>query len=214
VSFDCIDKKKGNRKKENYPLQKRGGWLKHYSYSIEDVPRVLYGDEKGHNTPEKWAIFQANRLNDNYCSIGYNAYAIKAKATGNTVYIFRTPSQLLHHQILEGEILDKNNLKISENQFYSKKPKLLSAYEKEKYFSRLIVKITGDYDKNLKKYHNNYAIIFEIIDDYHYRALMLNGDKVIIRDTDIKNWICDEFLKYSQISDFEWNMLKKWVTTL
>jgi hypothetical protein len=214
VSPDCIDKKRGNRKEEDCALQKRGKWLKHYSYSIMDIPRILYGDEKGHNTPEKWAIFQAKRLNDNYCNIECNAYAFKAKAIGNTVLIFRTPEQLLYHRILEGSIRNDANQKISENQFYSKKPKLLDFFGKNKYYLGLIVKITADYDKELLEYNNCFALIFDILDNYHYRVLVSGKYKIVIRDTDINNWICDEFQKFSQISEFDWNELRKWYSLL
>jgi len=65
--------------------------------------------------------------------------------------------------------------------------------KKEQYYRRgLVVKITGDFDPDLRDDHNTWAVITEVIDPWHYRVVQeQTGKEMIIRDTDVKAWIGD-----------------------
>jgi len=74
--------------------------------------------------------------------------------------------------------------------------------ESEGYRPGLVIKITGDYDEDLKDYHNAWAVITEVIDPWHYKVVVEgSGDELIIRDTDVKAWIGDEKTDYRGLGE-------------
>ena len=111
-----------------------------------------------------------------------------------------SPKQQFLRDVREGRIVE-NGLKLSERQVMNMPP--ASGYlqlvmggkmpEKREYYRRgLVVKITGDYDPDLKDDHNTWAVITEVIDPWHYRVIQEGSNKeMIIRDTDVKAWIGD-----------------------
>jgi len=112
----------------------------------------------------------------------------------------KTPSQLFISDVRKGKIKE-NGLKLSENQVRGKPPEsgylvgILKGKDKPKtayYKAGLVVKITGDYDQDLSDDHNTYGVITKVIDPWHYEIVQeYTGDKKIIRDTDVKEWVGD-----------------------
>ena len=171
-------------------LPSEGCWIKHQSYSDSDIPPILHGEEKGHNTPEKWAKYRAKKLEANYCGAEKTDLGIKAKAEENTIYVYRNIEQRIYHSVLKGEIRDSAGMRVSETQFYGEEPKYNKKYGK--YHSGLVVKISGDYNPELSTHHNQPAKITEVIDAYHYEVITESRDRLRIRDTDVKSWVCTE----------------------
>jgi len=171
-------------------LPREGCWIKHQSYSESDIPPILYGEEKGHNTPKKWAKYRAKKLEENYCGTKKTDLGVGAKAEKNAVYVYRNTEQRIYHSILKGEIRDSAGMRVSENQFYDEEPKYNKKYGR--YHSGLVVKISGDYNPELSTFHNQLAKITEVIDSYHYEVKTESRDRLNVRDTDVKSWLCTE----------------------
>lgn len=186
-------------------LPSEGSWIKHQSYSESDIPPVLYGEEKGHNTPEKWAKYRAKKLEENYCGLDRTDLGVKAKTKENTIYVYRNVEQRIYHSILKGEVRDSSDLRVSENQFYDEKPKYSEKYGK--YHTGLIVKMSGDYNPELIGYHNQLAKVSEVIDAYHYLVRTECKGRLRIRDTDVKSWVCTESDDHSLISEGKMNTI-------
>lgn len=180
-------------------LPSEGCWIEHRSYSESDIPPVLYGEEKGHNTPEKWAKYRAKKLQENYCGTEKTNLGAEAKAEENTVYIHRDVEQRIYHSILKGEIRDSAGLRISENQFYDEDPKYSERHGK--YHPGLVVKISGDYNPELSAHHNQSAKISDVIDTYHYEVKTECGNRLRIRDTDVKSWIGTELEDFNLLDE-------------
>jgi hypothetical protein len=169
-------------------IPREGCWIKHQSYSESDIPPILYGEQKDHNTPKKWAKYRAKKLEENYCGMKKTDVGVEAKAEENVVYVHRNTEQRIYHLVLKGEIQDSAGMRVSENQFYGEEPKYNIKYGK--YHSGLVVKISGDYNPNLSTYHNQLAKITEVIDAFHYVVKTESRDRLRIRDTDVKSWLC------------------------
>lgn len=121
--------------------------------------------------------------------------------------------------VIAGKVELANGLVASENQMLEKTPKYDNYYSKplksydgkiqRKAFSNasktkpgLVLKLSGDYDKErLRDLHNYHAVVIEIIDKYHYRIIVENGEEMVIRDTDVKWWIADMKHKFSKINN-------------
>lgn len=122
-----------------------------------------------------------------------------------------TEELLLPHQqflkdVREGKIKE-GGLKLSEMQVKGKAPESGYLQEvlgklgikkgktpeaKEYYRTGIVVKITGDDDPKLKDDHNTYGVIIDVLDPYHYKVSQEgSGDKFVIRDTDVKEWVGD-----------------------
>jgi hypothetical protein len=66
----------------------------------------------------------------------------------------------------------------------------------------IVVKICGDYDPHLKKHHNTWAVITKILDPWHYEVVQeYSGEKLVVRDTDIKAIVGDIIHDYIGIGD-------------
>ena len=112
----------------------------------------------------------------------------------------RLPQQQFLEDVRAGKVKERG-LKLSEMQVRGLPPEsgYLQAvlgpelpHPKEHYRVGLVVKITGDYDKDLEDAHNTWAVITKVIDPWHYEVVQENtGKKFIIRDTDVKAWIGD-----------------------
>jgi hypothetical protein len=170
---------------DQIPNEKK--WLEFRSYTYSDIPSVLYGDEKGNNTPEEWAEYRAKKIKENYCGKKKEDIGIDVKTEENMVYILRNRNQRTYHDVLKGKVKTNSGLKVSENQFYGKVPKYTNKYGN--YHSGLVVKISGDYDSLLKSHHNKIGIISEVIDDYHFVVRTKSSETIKVRDTDVKSWI-------------------------
>jgi hypothetical protein len=176
-------------------LPSEGRWIEHQSFTKSDIPPVLYEEEKGHGTPEKWTKYRAKKLGENYCGSEKTDLGEEAEAEGNTIYIYRNTEQRIYHSVLKGEVRCSNGLRVSENQFYGKKPKYTERYGE--YHAGLVVKMSGDYTPSLSPYHNQSMEISEVIDAYHYSMKTELENELMIRDTDVKSWICPESEEYN-----------------
>ncbi|MCJ7768014.1 hypothetical protein MUP79_06455 [Candidatus Bathyarchaeota archaeon] len=113
--------------------------------------------------------------------------------------------------VVEGKVMLKNGLVLSENQarkeaakysdYYNKKHrcsnpdfpnKKYCSFPDAKYKRGLAIKVSGDYDeKRLGKRHNEWAVVTKVIDPYHFEVKFEGAGKATIRDTDVKWWVGD-----------------------
>jgi len=141
--------------------------------------------------------------------------AVKGKE-GWKIEELQLPHQQFKNDVRAGKIKEKG-LKLSENQIKGKAPtsgylqavagaiglsKKESPSEKEHYRPGLVVKITGDFDDDLKDHHNTYGVITDVIDPWHYKISQeYSGERKVIRDTDVKAWIGDRKTDYIGIGE-------------
>jgi hypothetical protein len=129
-----------------------------------------------------------------------------------------TPIEAFKNDVLEGKIFDpKTGLRLSLRQAQGEPPeggflqKVLGGtddYYKAAEEGRLgyrrgvVVKICGDCDPRLKDHHNTWAVITRILDPWHYEVVReYTGEKLIVRDTDIKAIVGDALHDYIGIGD-------------
>jgi len=145
---------------------------------------------------EKWAESERERA----ASGRFLDVRVVRGKEGYRFEYLRLPQQQFLEDVRAGKVKE-GGLKLSEMQVRGLPPE--SGYlqavlgpelppPKEHYRAGLVVKITGDYDKELRDYHNTWAVITRVIDPWHYEVVQENtGKKLIIRDTDVKAWIGD-----------------------
>jgi hypothetical protein len=132
------------------------------------------------------------------------------------LYHFKTPLEAFEEDVMKGRVYDpRTGLKLSWRQAQGRPPEggflqdviggtedYYEALEQGKLGYRVgtVVKICGDYDPDLAKHHNTWAVIVRIIDPWHYEVVQeRTGKKLIIRDTDVKAIIADAFHDYAGI---------------
>ena len=137
---------------------------------------------------------------------------------GKTYKVIRHITSFLE-AVERGKVRDESGLKLSPTQVAGEPPaggflqevaKYLvgergyEGYEWAKrrgvlgYGRGVVVKICGDHDRELSKYHNTWAVITKVIDAYHYRVV-LEGfpiKRLIIRDFDVKGIVGDVLNDY------------------
>jgi hypothetical protein len=199
----------------------QGEWVEYQTILDKDVPVSKTGDQTNLKSPNDWAKYQAKHLKNQCGEEPWNK-GTKVKVKGSTVYIFKNPEQILHGQLIRGEIKTENGLKMSEHQFYDLPPKYYDYYTKEEppykkgiddeiakdYHEGLVLKISGDYDPELFDDHNTWAVVTKLTDIYHYEVRQVEGSNppelgktLLIRDTDVKWWIGDEKYDYVGIGE-------------
>ncbi len=202
------------------PNQK-GEWVEYQPYSERDIPIFKTEEQKNVKSVNDWARYEARYLKSSCGEKPWNL-GTKLKVKGSTVYVFKTPEQILHSKLIMGEIKTENGLKMSENQYYNLPPKYYDYYAKDDppyrkgfgdeiakdYHLGLVLKVSGDYDPELFDEHNTWAVITKIIDRYHYEVRQEAssnppklGKTLVIRDTDVKWWIDDEKYDYVGIGE-------------
>ena len=195
--------------------------MEYQSYSERDIPALRTEDQKNVKSVGDWAKYQAKCLKSSCGEKPWNI-GTKVKVKGSTVYVFKTPEQILHGKIISGEIRTENGLKMSEHQYYGLPPKYYGYYATDDppyrkgigdemakdYHLGLVLKISGDYDPELFEDHNTWAVITKLIDRYHYEVRQEArsnppelGKTLLIRDTDVKWWIGDEKYDYVGIGE-------------
>jgi hypothetical protein len=132
------------------------------------------------------------------------------------LYHFKTPLEAFEEDVMKGRVYDpRTGLKLSWRQAQGRPPDggflqdviggtedYYEALEQGKLGYRVgtVVKICSDYDPDLAKHHNTWAVIVRIIDPWHYEVVQEHtGKKLIIRDTDVKAIIADAFHDYAGI---------------
>ena len=157
----------------------------------------------------RYAEFEAKNHKEGYAKYGRfsDSKAVKVK-DGYGISDYRTPEEQFTNDVEEGKIKDERGLKLSLHQVEGKPPaggylnamssggegtdKMREEQRKQGYYAGLVVKVTGDDDPELSDSHNTYAVITGIIDPWHYQAMQAgSGDKLILRDEDVKGWIGD-----------------------
>lgn len=201
----------------------KGEWIEYWTYSEKDIPIYKTPEQaKAAKSLHHWAKYEAERLMKLYGGKEPQKLGVAAKVIDSTVYVLKTPEQILHRKILRGEILTESGLKMSENQFYKLPPKYFDYYTKDDlpyrkgikdeiakdYHVGLVLKISGDYDPSLREDHNTWAIVTKILDRYHFEVRQETnsnppelGELKVIRDTDVKWWIGDEKYDYVGIGE-------------
>ena len=138
---------------------------------------------------------------------------IEEEGRGYALYHFETPVEAFKEDVLQGKVFDpRTGLKLSLRQAQGRPPEggflqdVLGG--SEDYYKALkegrlgyrvgtVVKICGNYDPDLSKHHNTWAVIVRIIDPWHYEVVQEHtGKKLIIRDTDVKAIVGDAFHDY------------------
>jgi hypothetical protein len=129
-----------------------------------------------------------------------------------------TPLEAFKNDVLEGKIFDpRTGRRLSLRQAQGKPPeggflqKVLGGtedyYEAAEegrlgYRRGVVVKICGDCDPRLKDHHNTYAVITKILDPWHYEVVQeYTGERLVVRDTDIKAVVGDTIHDYIGIGD-------------
>jgi hypothetical protein len=129
-----------------------------------------------------------------------------------------TPLEAFKNDVLEGKIFDpRTGRRLSLRQAQGKPPeggflqKVLGGtedyYEAAEegrlgYRRGVVVKICGDYDPHLKNHHNTWAVITKILDPWHYEVVQeYTGERLVVRDTDIKAIVGDAIHDYIGIGD-------------
>jgi hypothetical protein len=154
--------------------------------------------------------------NNNYAPYGYftkqEVYRAEKRGCWGVVEI-STPQQKFKDDVKHAKIRDERGLLLSDREIRSQAPATgwLSLFygkgatapqsEREGYHRGLVVKLTGDYDENIP--HNNFAVITEVIDPWHFKVVTLDYEELVIRDTDIKGWIGDDTTDYAKFGE-EW----------
>jgi hypothetical protein len=129
-----------------------------------------------------------------------------------------TPLEAFKNDVLEGKIFDpRTGRRLSLRQAQGKPPeggflqKVLGGtedyYEAAEegrlgYRRGVVVKICGDCDPRLKDHHNTYAVITKMLDPWHYEVVQeYTGERLVVRDTDIKAVVGDTIHDYIGIGD-------------
>ncbi len=134
---------------------------------------------------------------------------VEQDGDGYAIIRIQMPTEQFEDDVLAGNIIDpETGLKLSLRQAKGRPPESgflqevsrffveAEDYTRAKEMGRLgyargvVVKICGDYDPSLTEHHNTWAVITDIIDAYHYEVVKeWTGERIIIRDTDVKGII-------------------------
>jgi len=144
----------------------------------------------------------------------------RVERVGDTLKIHHlvTPLEAFKDDVLEGKIFDpRTGMRLSLRQAQGKPPeggflqKVLGGTEdyykaaeegRLGYRRGVVVKICGGCDPRLRKHHNTWAVITKILDPWHYEVVQeYSGEKLIVRDTDIKAIVGDAIHDYIGIGD-------------
>ena len=137
---------------------------------------------------------------------------------GYAVHHLQTPTEAFIADVLEGKIFDPGTgLKLSLRQAQGRPPeggflqKVVGGSEdyykavgegRLGYRRGVVVKICGDYDPALREHHNTWAVILRVIDPWHYLVVKeWTGERLVIRDTDVKAIIGDALHDYVGIGE-------------
>ncbi len=137
---------------------------------------------------------------------------------GYAINHLKTPTEEFTDDVLSGKIFDpRTGLKLSLRQAQGRPPeggflqKVIGGpedyYEAVKegrlgYRRGVVVKICGDYDPALRRHHNAWAVILRVIDPWHYLVVKeWTGEKLVIRDTDVKAIVGDALHDYIGIGE-------------
>ena len=159
----------------------------------------LYAEDQAQNS--KKLYLEYGRFSD--------AKAVRRK-DGYGISELLSPLNQFIQDVEEGKIKDKSGLKVSVSQVQGLRPEggylnavLGKTFGNEQrddakasgYYAGLVVKISGDDDPDLRDDHNTWAVITNILDDYHYIVIPDGGtanDNFIIRDEDVKGLVGDK----------------------
>jgi hypothetical protein len=127
---------------------------------------------------------------------------------GYVVHRLLSPYDQFEEDVLEGRVIDpRTGLQLSLRQARGQPPEdgflqkviggtvdYYQAVEEGRlgYRRGTVVKICGDHNPAVAEYHNYLAVITEVIDPWHYEAVLAwTGKRLILRDTDVKGIIGD-----------------------
>jgi len=194
--------------RDEVPNEVKDAWFK----LLRESGWELEGDHsRSRDFLKKYAEWEAEKTKNLYLEYGRfsDARATKRK-DGYGISELLSPLNQFIQDVEEGKVKDKSGLKVSVAEVQGLRPEggylnavLGKTFGNEQrddakasgYYAGLVVKISGDDDPDLRDDHNTWAVITNVLDDYHYIVIPDGGnvnDNFIIRDEDVKGLVGDK----------------------